>query len=128
MSKYNEYQEGKYTIKENDIGKYYTLNGEFHRDDDLPAIEYKDGHKVFLTFNNAQGLKCTGKTPEKFLISGVDKNFLKANAKIDGNTIILSSKQIKNPLAVRFCFNDSTRADVFNSEGLPMAPFRTDNW
>ena len=87
-----------------------------------------EGNKVFLTFINAQGLKCTGKTPEKFLISGVDKNFLKANAKIDGNTIILSSKQIKNPIAVRFCFNDSTRADVFNSVGLPMAPFRTDNW
>lgn len=85
-------------------------------------------NKAFLAFNNAQGLKCVGKKPEKFLVSGADKNFVKADAKIKGNTIILSSKLIKNPTAVRFCFNDSTRADVFNSVGLPMAPFRTDNW
>ena len=85
-------------------------------------------NKVFLTFNNAFGLKCVGEKPEKFMISGADKNFIKANAKIKGNTIILFSKEIKDPLAIRFCFNDTTRADVFNSAGLPMAPFRTDNW
>jgi len=85
-------------------------------------------NKVYLTFNNAFGLRPVREKPEKFMISGSDKNFVKANAKIKGNTIILSSKQIKNPIAVRYCFNDTTRSDVFNSCGLPMAPFRTDNW
>jgi sialate O-acetylesterase len=83
--------------------------------------------KVRLTFDNAaSGLKCTGKSPEKFLIAGDDKNFVPATAKIEGNAIVLSSKLVKTPVAVRFCFDDATMPDVFSTEGLPLAPFRTD--
>ena len=85
--------------------------------------------KVRLTFNNVlTGLKCTGKTPEKFLIAGEDKNFVPATAKMDGNTIVLSSRLVKAPVAVRFCFDDTTMPDIFSAEGLPLAPFRTDKW
>ena len=85
--------------------------------------------KVRLTFNNVlTGLKCTGKTPERFLIAGEDKNFVSATAKMDGNTIVLSSKLVNAPVAIRFCFDDTTMPDVFSSEGLPLAPFRTDKW
>jgi sialate O-acetylesterase len=85
--------------------------------------------KVRLTFSNIlTGLKCTGKTPEKFLIAGDDQNFVPATAKMDGNTIVLSSKLVKTPVAVRFGFDDTTMPDVFSSEGLPLAPFRTDKW
>lgn len=85
--------------------------------------------KVRLTFINIiSGLKCTGKTPEKFLIAGEDKNFVPATAKMDGNTIVLSSKLVKSPVAVRFCFDDTSVPDVFSMEGLPLAPFRTDKW
>lgn len=85
-------------------------------------------NKVILTFNNASGLKCTAKNPEHFMISGDGKNFIKADAKLEGNTVELSSEKIKVPVAARFCFDDTSRSDVFNSAGLPMAPFRTDNW
>lgn len=85
--------------------------------------------KVFISFGNAtNGLKCTGKTPAKFLISGDDQNFVPATAKIEGNTIVLSSKLVKTPIAVRFCFDDTSMPDVFSVEGLPLPPFRTDNW
>lgn len=85
--------------------------------------------KVRLTFSDVlTGLKCTGKTPERFLIAGDDKNFVPATAKMDGNTIVLSSKLVKTPVAVRFCFDDTTMPDVFSAEGLPLAPFRTDKW
>jgi len=85
--------------------------------------------KVRLSFDNIlTGLKCTGKTPEKFMIAGEDKNFVPAIAKMDGNTIILSSKLVKTPVAVRFCFDDTSMPDVFSTEGLPLAPFRTDKW
>jgi sialate O-acetylesterase len=85
--------------------------------------------KVRLNFSNIlTGLKCTGKTSEKFLIAGEDKKFVPATAKIDENTIVLSSKQVKTPLAVRFCFDDISMPDVFSTEGLPLAPFRTDSW
>jgi len=85
--------------------------------------------KVRLTFSNIlTGLKCTGKTPVQFLIAGDDQKFVPATAKMDGNTIVLSSKLVKIPVAVRFCFDDTTMPDVFSNEGLPLAPFRTDKW
>lgn len=85
--------------------------------------------KVRISFSNAAaGLKCTGKSPAKFMIAGDDKNFVPATAKIDGSTIIVSSKLVKYPVAVRFCFDDATMPDVFSMGGLPVAPFRTDKW
>lgn len=84
---------------------------------------------VRLTFSNVPSvLKSTGKTPIKFLIAGEDQNFVPATAKIDGKTILLSSKQVKIPVAVRFCFDNTSLPDVFSNEGLPLAPFRTDRW
>ena len=86
-------------------------------------------NKVNLTFNNVlTGLKSTGKSSAKFLIAGEDKAFVEAKAKIDGNTIVVYSKQVKTPVAVRFCFDNTSIPDVFSNEGLPLAPFRTDKW
>ena len=85
--------------------------------------------KVLISFSNAtNGLKCTGKTPAKFLISGDDQNFVPATARIEGSTLVLSAKTVKTPVAVRFCFDDTSMPDVFSAEGLPLAPFRTDKW
>jgi sialate O-acetylesterase len=85
--------------------------------------------KVRVSFHDVPtGLKCTGITPEKFQIAGEDRQFVPATAKIDGKTVVLTAKNIKNPVAVRFCFDDTSMPDVFSSEGLPLAPFRTDNW
>jgi sialate O-acetylesterase len=87
------------------------------------------GNEIRLSFENVlTGLKSTGKTPAQFLVAGADRKFVPASAKIDGKTILVSSKEIINPVAVRFCFDDTSMPDVFSSEGLPLAPFRTDNW
>jgi sialate O-acetylesterase len=64
----------------------------------------------------------------QFLIAGDDQKFVPATAKIDGATIVLSSKLVKTTVAVRFCFDDTSMPDVFSTEGLPLAPFRTDKW
>lgn len=107
------------TYKQN-IGTYKSPSFE------LMKVE---GNKVRVYFSNAPtGLKCTGKNPSKFLIAGSDRNFVPATAKIEGSTVVLSSKQVKAPIAVRFCFDDTSRPDVFSAEGLPLAPFRTDRW
>jgi sialate O-acetylesterase len=85
--------------------------------------------KINITFNDViSGLKCTNDSPITFLIAGEDKKFIKAKAKIKGKIIIVYSDEIKNPVAVRFCFDNITLPDVFTKEGLPLAPFRTDNW
>jgi len=95
-----------------------------------PAYESMQvaGNKIRLTFKNVlTGLRSTGKTPAQFLVAGPNQIFFPAVAKIDGKTILVSSKEIANPVAVRFCFDDISMPDVFSSEGLPLAPFRTDD-
>lgn len=85
--------------------------------------------KIRLSFSNASaGLKSKGKTPERFMIAGEDKVFVPATAKIEGNQVIVSAKAVKNPVAVRFNFDDASMPDVFSTAGLPLAPFRTDKW
>jgi sialate O-acetylesterase len=110
------------------LAETYKQNVGAYKSPSFQSMQVEKG-KVHLMFNDVlTGLKSTGKTPERFLIAGEDKNFVPATAKMDGSTIILSSKLVKTPVAVRFCFDDTTMPDVFSSEGLPLAPFRTDKW
>lgn len=118
-----------------DVGKRlanYALGETYKQDVRMfksPSFESMkvEKNKVRVYFSNAAtGLKCTGKTPSKFMVAGADGNFVPANAKIDGNSVILSSNLVKAPVDVRFCFDDTSMPDVFSAEGLPLAPFRTD--
>ncbi|HEY8665132.1 MAG TPA: sialate O-acetylesterase [Tepidisphaeraceae bacterium] len=64
-----------------------------------------------------------------FVIAGEDKVFHPASAKIDGDTVIVSSPDVKNPVAVRYAWADNPEgANLYNKENLPAAPFRTDKW
>jgi sialate O-acetylesterase len=85
--------------------------------------------KIIVQFTNASnGLKSTGDRITSFEIAADDKVFLPAQAKIEGNTITVYNKKIKNPVAVRFAFNNTAIPNLFNKEGLPVNLFRTDNW
>jgi sialate O-acetylesterase len=86
-------------------------------------------NKIRISFNDViTGLVCKGEHPSNFQVAGEDGNFVPAKASIDGKTILVSSKLIKNPVAVHHCFDDASIPNVFSEEGLPLAPFRTDNW
>jgi sialate O-acetylesterase len=63
-----------------------------------------------------------------FTISGADKKFVAADAKIDGNTVVLSSPQVAAPVAARYYWDNLTQANLYNKEGLPAFPFRSDAW
>ncbi len=64
-----------------------------------------------------------------FEIAGADKKFVPAEAVIAGNTIIVSADGILQPVAVRYNWaNDASAGNLFNKEGFPLAPFRTDKW
>jgi sialate O-acetylesterase len=85
--------------------------------------------KIRITFDNvSNGLKASGKEITCFEIAGADQVFRPAKVKIDGNTILVWSKEIKIPVAVRFSFSNDAIGNLFSQEGLPVAPFRTDNW
>jgi sialate O-acetylesterase len=63
-----------------------------------------------------------------FLIAGDDRKWVDAQAKIDGNTVVVSSAQVPNPTAVRYAWAQSPVANLYNKDGLPASPFRTDDW
>jgi len=85
--------------------------------------------KIRISFINADnGFINKGDTIKGFYISGGDKIFMPAVAKINGNTIIVSNKKIKDPVSVRFDFTNSSIPELLSKEGLPVNLFRTDNW
>ena len=73
------------------------------------------------------GLSATGGGElEGFAIAGDDGKFVWAEAKIAGNTVEVSSPQVKQPVAVRYAWADNPRGNLTNDSGLPASPFRSD--
>jgi len=62
-----------------------------------------------------------------FAVAGSDMKFVPANAVIDGNTVVVSSDKVKQPVAVRYGWADAPEVNLYNKEGLPAATFRTDS-
>jgi sialate O-acetylesterase len=87
-------------------------------------------NKIILQFNNASnGLVINGTKLTHIAIAANDKKFFWAEATIKHNRIIVQSKNVLNPVAVRYAWADCPiSANLFNSNGLPASPFRTDNW
>jgi sialate O-acetylesterase len=85
---------------------------------------------VTLTFDHVGGgltAKGGGKL-EGFAIAGADKKFVWADAKIDGDKVVVSSKDVKKPAAVRYAWAANPKFNLFNKDGIPASPFRTDDW
>lgn len=102
-----------------------------------------EGNRMILSFDHVgSGLMAAEKrgfdhpvpTPGKkltnFAIAGANQQFVWADAVIVGNTVVVSSPKVKEPKAVRFCFNSAPFKyfNFYNKEGLPASPFITDNW
>ena len=89
------------------------------------------GKKIILSFSNVgSGLIAkNGGELKCFEICGVDNEYAPATAKIEGNKIIVWSDKVKDPIAVRYAWaNNPEGVNLFNKEGLPASPFRTDDW
>ncbi len=89
----------------------------------------EDG-KIVLSFDHVgSGLVSNnGEDLGHFAIAGEDKNFVWANAKIEGDKVVVWSDEVASPLYVRYAWaNNPDFANLGNEEGLPAAPFRTDN-
>jgi sialate O-acetylesterase len=84
---------------------------------------------VKVGFNNIPtGLTAYNQDIVSFEVAGSDKVFYPAQGRIVGDFIVLYSTQVKGPVAVRYAFKDYLVAELFSAEGLPVAPFRTDDW
>lgn len=88
-----------------------------------------EGGKVRIKFKSAAGLKSSDAAALKgFTIAGEDRKFVEATAKIDGETVVVSSEAVGQPVAVRYGWNDDPTCTLLNGSDLPASPFRTDDW
>ncbi len=128
-------------INKQEVGRRLALNalalsyGEDYIEYSGPVykeMQVRDGDKgkeVILEFDFAEsGLNIKGKEATCFKIAGNDRLFVEASARIENNTLIVSSPDIKDPVAVRFGFTNTDEPNLFNGAGLPAGPFRTDDW
>lgn len=89
-----------------------------------------EGSKIRLKFKHVGGGLASrdGKELSWFSVAGEDKQFHKAEAKIDGDTVLVSSPAVSSPVAVRFGWSQIAEPNFGNKAGLPASPFRTDTW
>lgn len=91
-----------------------------------------EGNKIILSFRNTDGgLVAKDKYGylKSFAVAGADKKFYWARAMIQGDQVVVYSDKVSNPVAVRYAWADNPGdANLYNGEGLPASPFRTDEW
>jgi sialate O-acetylesterase len=86
-----------------------------------------DGHDVRVWFDHAEGLTAKeGGTPEGFEIAGADRKYQPAAARLDGDSVVVSSPQVLEPKYVRYGWKDVPTVNLFNSAGLPASPFSSE--
>ena len=87
-----------------------------------------DGNKVSLSFKHVgDGLMAKEGALKGFTICGADRKFVPAEAAIVGDTVVVSSASVENPVAVRYGWENYPVVNLYNKEGLPASPFRA-NW
>ncbi|MHC4460535.1 MAG: sialate O-acetylesterase, partial [Planctomycetota bacterium] len=120
-----------------DVGKrlaLWALGGSYRKKLVYCGPIYKsmrvESNKIILHFDHVGGgLVAGGGKPLKgFAVAGADRKFVWADAKIDGDTVVVSSDKISEPVAVRYAWANNPVCNLYNKEGLPASPFRTDDW
>jgi len=88
-----------------------------------------EGGKAILSFDHVgKGLEARDGALRGFAICGADQKFVWANAEIVGNTVVVNSPQVIQPVAVRYGWADCPVVNLWNKDGLPATPFRTDDF
>jgi sialate O-acetylesterase len=86
-----------------------------------------EGNKIRIRFKHTgSGLVAKGEKLTGFAIAGEDGKFVWAEAKIEGDTVVVWSPNVEKPVAVRYAWADNPDCNLYNQEGLPASPFRTD--
>ncbi|MGD0814452.1 MAG: sialate O-acetylesterase [Verrucomicrobiota bacterium] len=96
-----------------------------------PAFVSMKHHAGALTlrFSHADGgLVVKGDKLEEFSVAGKDRQWHWAEARVEGDSVIVSSSLVPDPEAVRYAWQANPAATLFNGAGLPAVPFRTDDW
>jgi sialate O-acetylesterase len=106
-----------------------TYGWKLEKSGPLYASYKVEGDKVRITFKHAGGLKTRdGAAPASFYVAGADHKFVPAEARVEKGEVVVWSREVPAPVAVRYGWADNPPANLYNSEGLPASPFRTDDW
>ncbi|HEY8935328.1 MAG TPA: sialate O-acetylesterase [Cyclobacteriaceae bacterium] len=123
-------------LNKKDVGKRLALAAQYVAYGDTKTVYagpiYKsmkvEGNKIVIQFTNiGSGLQFKDGEPKGFAIAGSDNHFVWAKAKIEKNTIVVWNDSISSPVSVRYAWADNPQASLYNKEGLPASPFRTDD-
>lgn len=110
------------------LAKTYGMEGLPYRGPEYKAHTVS-GNKITVTFTQAEnGLTSFYKPLTAFEIAGADKKFYPATAQVTGNGIVVTSDSVQVPVAVRYGYKAWVIGDLYNNEGFPASPFRTDSW
>lgn len=110
------------------LGDTYGKTGFKYRHAEMSSVEY-DRSRAIVRFRNAEGgLECKGSSVAGLEICDESMEFVPAQGMIqpDGSLVVWN-KKVRRPVAVRYCFSDGAIGNLFDAEGLPVAPFRTDS-
>ena len=92
------------------------------------SLEIKDGEAILRFRHRGGGLVERGGDLRGFSIAGADRRFVWAKARIDGDRVIVCSPEVPQPVAVRYGWADYPVVNLWNVDGLPATPFRTDDF
>src|SRR5579872_7165190 len=110
------------------LAETYHRTGLYYKNPRYGAMETK-GDRVTIQFENApHGLMVKGPAVKSLMVAGENRVFYPAEAKVEGDRIVLWSREVPNPVAVRYQFSNAGIGNLFSKEGLPVEPFRTDQW
>jgi sialate O-acetylesterase len=110
------------------LAKTYGIKGFASESPAYESVSFANGIATIKFANAPNGLTAWGKPLLQFEIASANKVFRPAKAIINSGNIILSSPDIKEPVAVRYAFKDFVMGELFSTEGFPVSSFRTDDW
>jgi sialate O-acetylesterase len=88
----------------------------------------REGGGLRVRFEHADGLVVHDKPAQSLELAGADRVFHPASAKVERDTLLVSSPQVREPVAVRYAWSNAPEANLYNGAGLPAVPFRSDDW
>jgi sialate O-acetylesterase len=105
-------------------GKDIVYSGPIYK-----SMESKDGRIVLHFDHVGSGLSAKDGQPlTGFAIAGADRKFVWGEASIVGDTVVVHSPKVPDPAAVRYAWANNPACNLYNREGFPASPFRTDSW
>jgi sialate O-acetylesterase len=104
-------------------GEKLTFSGPMY-----DSMKVEDG-RISLRFKHTgKGLEARDGELKGFLIAGEDRIWREAKAEINGKRVVVSSPEVLKPVAVRYAWAKFPACNLYNKDGLPASPFRTDDW